>query len=270
MICNIDALPVYPCVYREHVKILLENCGRLRFIPVYTGNIAIAPIFRDNSPVYPCVYREHSSLVVKTSHRPGLSLCIQGTCKNIIRELWQIAVYPCVYREHRGFLRANAEMAGLSLCVQGTSAPAINPNMPPRFIPVCTGNMCFHSSGVSFKPVYPCVYREHTVFRQPINWLTGLSLCVQGTLIYIPLQKKPHRFIPVCTGNMIDGWRLCKSPSGLSLCVQGTYRAVNWSSLALRFIPVCTGNMLLPIPMLIMTTVYPCVYREHNKNSTKS
>ena len=229
MICNIDALPVYPCVYREHVKILLENCGRLRFIPVYTGNIAIAPIFRDNSPVY-----------------------------------------PCVYREHRGFLRANAEMAGLSLCVQGTSAPAINPNMPPRFIPVCTGNMCFHSSGVSFKPVYPCVYREHTVFRQPINWLTGLSLCVQGTLIYIPLQKKPHRFIPVCTGNMIDGWRLCKSPSGLSLCVQGTYRAVNWSSLALRFIPVCTGNMLLPIPMLIMTTVYPCVYREHNKNSTKS
>ena len=32
---------VYPCVYREHVLILLLTAEQLRFIPVYTGNMFI-------------------------------------------------------------------------------------------------------------------------------------------------------------------------------------------------------------------------------------
>ena len=73
--------PVYPCVYREHIvksyrglrAIGLSLCiqGTLysvfshgfssRFIPVYTGNMPIAPPNPAYLTVYPCVYREHTN-----------------------------------------------------------------------------------------------------------------------------------------------------------------------------------------------------------------
>ena len=78
MLCNIDAPPIYPCVYREHGKTLglksfnngLSLCiqgtqivynatgSRRRFIPVHTGNTISSPLPAIGFAVYPCVYRE--------------------------------------------------------------------------------------------------------------------------------------------------------------------------------------------------------------------
>ena len=81
MLCNIDASPVYPCVYREHPpvsntsflgdglslcvqgthaerkKLELDN----RFIPVCTGNTVLVSDYATRPAVYPCVYREHTN-----------------------------------------------------------------------------------------------------------------------------------------------------------------------------------------------------------------
>ena len=71
--------PVYPCVYREHIirgiggqyhdglSLCIQGTSvrdlafhhLIRFIPVYTGNIAVANSIDLSASVYPCVYREH-------------------------------------------------------------------------------------------------------------------------------------------------------------------------------------------------------------------
>ena len=72
------------------------------------------------------------------------------------------SVYPCVYREH-----AEWRMEDLPL---------------KRFIPVCTGNIFCLGLLLTLYSVYPCVYREHLLVAFILNNMTGLSLCVQGTL----------------------------------------------------------------------------------------
>ena len=54
-----------------------------RFIPVYTGNIAIISNDTKIVSVYPCAYREHVFNPLISVYWCGLSLCIQGTfnCK---------------------------------------------------------------------------------------------------------------------------------------------------------------------------------------------
>ena len=133
-------IPVYPCVYREHIygnasnmiihglslciqgtlNVFVSRYITLRFIPVYTGNTAIFCRSTVAPPVYPCVYREHSKTDFIVFRFCGLSLCIQGT---------------------------------LSVCIRF--------NYKSRFIPVYTGNTPISSHSLSGPPVYPCVYREH-------------------------------------------------------------------------------------------------------------
>ena len=92
-------IPVYPCVYREHLSnphlsislLGLSLCiqGTLekalvnlefgRFIPVYTGNTTTLNNRIAQISVYPCVYREHIRTSWNIFNIIGLSLCIQGT-----------------------------------------------------------------------------------------------------------------------------------------------------------------------------------------------
>ena len=92
-------IPVYPCVYREHVitslpftietglSLCIQGTRteeftpilRAGFIPVYTGNTAHRFVFEAHQPVYPCVYREHLCKLTESMRFTGLSLCIQGT-----------------------------------------------------------------------------------------------------------------------------------------------------------------------------------------------
>ena len=90
---------------------------------------------------------------------------------------------------------------GLSLCVQGTLVVNNCVFVYFRFIPVCTGNTLDRFLAQQYRPVYPCVYREHLLksfFKPRIG---GLSLCVQGTQQVVNTQGELVRFIPVCTGN---------------------------------------------------------------------
>ena len=193
-----------------------------RFIPVYTGNIALGTYIFIATTVYPCVYREHC---VKNRFRElfnGLSLCIQGTyiitifinskerfipvyTGNIPCSLTngrQQPVYPCVYREHNLNCQPCHDAIGLSLCIQGTYQKLYLFYFVPRFIPVCTGNMVRSFVSPVVLSVYPCVYREHQAEQVQTDCKIGLSLCVQGTFTYCCLLLSVLRFIPVCTGNI--------------------------------------------------------------------
>ena len=56
---------------------------------------------------------------------------------------------------------------------------------------------------------------------------------------------------------------LSKTAPGLSLCIQGTRFLLKIIEKKQRFIPVYTGNTFMPGKRMAVTTVYPCVYREH-------
>ena len=93
--------------------------------------------------------------------------------------------------------------------------------------------------------------------------MSGLSLCIQGTLPHSAQIRPIRRFIPVYTGNMwmgkkdillltvypcvyrehVDAIRNFELDNGLSLCIQGTSVLVLLHLLQMRFIPVYTGNI---------------------------
>ena len=146
-----------------------------------------------------------------------------------------------------------------------------------------TGNIivsCFFSQ---YSAVYPCAYREHCYWSSKTNRTSGLSLCIQGTFYSSSFQQQKPRFIPVHTGNMQYSATCFSLPSvypcvyrehlpilimqlcqfGLSLCIQGTCGLRIIADNIGRFIPVYTGNIYPTDTVLILFTVYPCVYREH-------
>ena len=106
--------------------------------------------------------------------------------------------------------------------------------------------------------------RVHCSIFDTLVYPTGLSLCVQGTLVFPIHTPLPARFIPVCTGNIAlngnvyivisvypcvyrEHGRLERGGYpiiGLSLCVQGTFPLILRLTAGARFIPVCTGNIL--------------------------
>ena len=153
------------------------------------------------SAVYPCVYREHRIHMPCMVCVRGLSLCIQGTLarylehaasarfipvytgntSSILLSGVNSPVYPCVYREHFHRSRNAALNCGLSLCIQRTLHSHAHANYYFRFIPVYTGNTIHAQHNVDYKPVYPCVYREHYKTENFRLSLFGLSLCIQGT-----------------------------------------------------------------------------------------
>ena len=201
-----------------------------------------------------------------------------------------LTVYPCVYREHIINIWKNNFPFGLSLCIQGTQFNGFNCQFVSRFIPVYTGNTGSSNVNPCFISVYPCVYREHNFSIHNRNKTLGLSLCIQGTLPKLNKPAELPRFIPVYTGNthlivlaaafnavypcvyrehirFID--KIVTS-TGLSLCIQGTQWLKTTDYEKTRFIPVYTGNTWLKKPVLLVLTVYPCVYREHSKKHPTS
>ena len=110
-------------------------------------------------------------------------------------------VYPCVYREHFFIFSSINPDVGLSLCIQGTHVRFIDEFTRYRFIPVYTGNTAIRRVTVGQITVYPCVYREHGPYELRIVVYHGLSLCIQGTQIFLFVKNWTNRFIPVYTGN---------------------------------------------------------------------
>ena len=131
---------VYPCVYREHVFIILKYHAAHRFIPVYTGNTFFSKPIILNSSVYPCVYREHGRKKWSFCTEPGLSLCIQGTLQRLEPLPNRVRFIPVYTGNTCSDPIASIEKNGLSLCIQGTPLTSLVLYDSIRFIPVYTGN----------------------------------------------------------------------------------------------------------------------------------
>ena len=117
---TLDAMAVYPCVYREHRFTGLSSQVECGLSLCIQGTRLDLDIIQSLLPVYPCVYREHIYGRKSLNSSGGLSLCIQGTRMKRKITKKRRPVYPCVYREHiYPYCRHNLYF-GLSLCIQGT------------------------------------------------------------------------------------------------------------------------------------------------------
>ena len=129
------------------------------------------------------------------------------------------------------------------------------------------------------------MHTGNTIATFPVAaFRAGLSLCIQGTLVSLNFDLLPARFIPVHTGNTLNGsipliflavypcayrehmnkLQIYMNNYGLSLCIQGTQKYYSTLELHFRFIPVHTGNTKLLTVNTTEKAVYPCAYREHN------
>ena len=154
------ATPVHPRVYGEHSHLcrsasvrcgsspcirgtyssVLPSSPSIRFIPVYTGNIAISNWNLTQPPVHPRVYGEHLFCYLTTPVNYGSSPCIRGTFLSIgsvdiltrfipvytgnmatIGRPWlYLAVHPRVYGEHVFMPGPAFSFCGSSPCIRGT------------------------------------------------------------------------------------------------------------------------------------------------------
>ena len=119
MLYNIDASPIYPCVYREHSSYNF-NC-------ILVSGLSL------------CVQGTPFSPTSFTICARFIPVCTGNTQPSKI-PIRFFAVYPCVYREHEFHQILSGKRSGLSLCVQGTRYAEKLDNANKRFIPVCTGN----------------------------------------------------------------------------------------------------------------------------------
>ena len=153
-----------------------------------------------------------------------------------------------------------------------------------------TGNSRVLVRAISTLTVYPCVYRELMILRDPNYDNRGLSLCIQGTQGLTGNSISNLRFIPVYTGNSPTYTLIRRSKAvypcvyrelgagaeqrapdnGLSLCIQGTPIDILPLIPSCRFIPVYTGNSSVTFVAASKGSVYPCVYRELNNSPFKS
>ena len=195
-----------------------------RFIPVCTGNIPAPHRTTRDSPVHPRVYGEHDCNTPTPCPANGSSPCVRGTfeikppCKPSCRFIpvctgnillsWTNAelhpVHPRVYGEHAPDCQTPGLVGGSSPCVRGTYPAFRTSNSSLRFIPVCTGNISFLYSAVSRISVHPRVYGEHPTLDNVARDATGSSPCVRGTYPKDCDYFYGGRFIPVCTGNILD------------------------------------------------------------------
>ena len=112
--------------------------------------------------------------------------------------------------------------------------------------------------------------------------MNGISLYLQGTLIFFINKIIIYRYIPVPTGNSkSDHETVISLPvypctyrelfkfnhreplqNGISLYLQGTHVQACYELLYPRYIPVPTGNSKSFGFSSLHPTVYPCTYRE--------
>ena len=132
--------------------------------------------------------------------------------------------------------------------------------------------------------VYPCTYRELYWWKNFMEWNSGISLYLQGTLQWLWVDNTKWRYIPVPTGNshstgnlsssvpvypctyreLADNFITIETNSGISLYLQGTLLSGIRKTCVDRYIPVPTGNSHIYFLADQIKTVYPCTYRELN------
>ena len=116
---------------------------------------------------------------------------------------------------------------GISLYLQGTLQQGCFCWIQLRYIPVPTGNSLTIFCILALFTVYPCTYRE--LFKKNFCFLCsyGISLYLQGTLLYLLELYIKTRYIPVPTGNS-QIHQYLKRPQPVYPC---TYRELQRSTI---------------------------------------
>ncbi len=155
--------------------------------------------------------------------------------------------------------------------------------MGPRFIPVGTGNTGRVRWDFFYLAVHPRGHGEHVQSLYRVITGSGSSPWARGTLINQLTQKISTRFIPVGTGNTINGGdyraHLPVHPrghgehhirvhfilftSGSSPWARGTPPSTTATHCRQRFIPVGTGNTFHSCCSPLSLTVHPRGHGEH-------
>ena len=83
--------------------------------------------------------------------------------------------------------------------------------------------------------------------------------------------KRYHTVYPCVYREHFYKFPIITQKNGLSLCIQGTLQGRNYDKESKRFIPVYTGNTACLVAAGSLSSVYPCVYREHrNRPKTQA
>ena len=152
--------------------------------------------------------------------------------------------------------------SGSSPRVRGTQKRNYQKKWGNRFIPACAGNACVGLRREVFETVHPRVCGERAHIPHFIDFSSGSSPRVRGTLERLRLYQVCPRFIPACAGNAYLTYRVLRqssvhprvcgercpglkdSPwfSGSSPRVRGTQTSASQLRDSNRFIPACAGN----------------------------
>ncbi len=136
-----------------------------RFIPVCSGNAFDELNYILMITVYPRVFGERwRGRGLRCCNLRFIPVC-SGNAHSNTRVLKKNAVYPRVFGER---IMTSAEVCynyGLSPCVRGTLTHTTKLGTNSRFIPVCSGNAPYPTTGAKAMTVYPRVFGERGILR---------------------------------------------------------------------------------------------------------
>ena len=150
----------------------------------------------------PRVWGTPLTVIRPTPSERFIPTCVGNTCPPASQS-HTVPVHPHVCGEHM-FSRVQLPInIGSSPRVWGTHTAFDAQRQPERFIPTCVGNTVVTTLIQTQTTVHPHVCGEHTEWILKIDWGSGSSPRVWGTLSGPRSRSGPSRFIPTCVGNTL-------------------------------------------------------------------
>ena len=214
----------------------------MRFIPAFAGNACPVPRCKRIASVHPRVCGERTIAGWSDITITGSSPRLRGTRNPVAATVAgqrfipafagnadaqacradPCSVHPRVCGERRDRIDGWAGYGGSSPRLRGTPGSPRPARQKPRFIPAFAGNAHWRRARRAAPTVHPRVCGEREAVELPACVQSGSSPRLRGTLLVIPVDGWPGRFIPAFAGNACDG-TLCSTPvCGSSPRLRGT------------------------------------------------
>ena len=152
------------------------------------------------------------------------------------------------------------------------------------FIPSCEGNTGQYALSMATRKIHPLLRGEHPQKHLDNTKLIDSSPLARGTLLILPFNPKPCRFIPSCEGNTaslrqlypktqihpflrgehLDEYHQHKTTEDSSPLARGTQYTPHLPASAVRFIPSCEGNTQYRPAGQPNSRIHPLLRGEHN------
>ena len=195
--------------------------GRVRLIPVHTGNTLRVTATGSAVAAHPRAYGEYAAPSFSRRSPGGSSPCIRGIqsertfsaiCVRLIPvhtgntfssslRMRKATAHPRAYGEYRTASIRHKLPCGSSPCIRGIRAVRRRWRGRSRLIPVHTGNTFFLQVPFTLHPAHPRAYGEYTTGITGIDCHAGSSPCIRGIPAMNQAAEGAVRLIPVHTGN---------------------------------------------------------------------